>query len=161
MAIWQFVFFLVPQDKILREDGSSPLYLEQFKSRDVDTLFEEEISEEFIDYWGGGWLQLREYVSNMFPSLPSWSVDAEFFGIDGQVRVEFWKDEVICMVDARADVNKSIYFFSSLAEECKCVVILKEGGRVIAPSNLSLYEEFLKSKAYQFIQNPHKTLLDG
>lgn len=154
MAIWHFRIYLVPISGLLEVHGCIPLYLDEYKPHSVDSEFDE--NREFPNYWVGKGVSslIRARVESRYPLSGSWSEEAAMFGRDNGTRVELWTDDVVVCVDARDAVVDELRFFSDLARDADCLIVLGQDGRVIGPSLERLTRLFEGSRAYRFITDP-------
>ncbi|WP_163836659.1 hypothetical protein [Spartinivicinus ruber] len=158
MAIWQFGFYLVPTNGIIKEHGHIPPILDQYKSRDEDTSFNEE--QQFRNYWSNSDIPafVKEQISKRLPLMKSWSKEAEMYGSDDGSKVEIWEDDIICLVDARNCKYELLEILSNIAFKLDCKLVLKGCGKVIDADYQKLLKEFENSVARKFVLNPRSTL---
>lgn len=160
MAVWHFRIYLVPTSGLLKVYGCIPLSLDEYKPHSVDSEFDE--NKQYPDYWMGEGVSplIRSRVESRYPLSGSWSEEAAMFGRDNGTRVELWTDDVVVFVDAREAVVDELRFFSDLARDADCLIVLGQDGRVVGPSLERLTRLFEGSRAYRFIADPVGALSD-
>lgn len=156
MAIWQFGFFLVPYEGIIRVHGYIPSKLEQFFQYDGKS----ELKEEFYDYWGKDQINntVVESIREMLPSMKSWSDEALMFGNSESDKIEVWTDDIYCAIDVRSLNLDLISSIMKLANKLDCLIVPKESGNLICPKTAIILNEIGRSKAQRFCENPRETL---
>ncbi len=158
MAIWQFCFYLVPEQSLAKMYGEVPNEIPEYRTIGENHVVDE--SFEFPDFWKDvdGLDDIKAKVSKRMPKLNSWSCEAEMYGYDGGTKIEIWNDEVICFIDARNNDINTLKFCSIIADEFNCKIILKDNGKVIDASYFWLLKEFRDSIATSFTKDPKGTI---
>jgi hypothetical protein len=163
MAIWQFQFALIPKAGLFRAHPNGVLSLPQYKTLIDGTKSHFSENDEYLNYWEGftSWDELLRDIKAMLPLATSWSDDAKFFGESEGNRIELWRDDVLCFVDAR---NFSLVFLGailSMAQSYQCLIVLHETGELIEPTQSVVIEKMKSSRAVLFCKSPENFLRDS
>lgn len=157
MAIWQFDFFLVPTNGILKEHGEIPTILDTF----IPSLEEIDTNKTFIRYWHDAdeIVQFGNTIAKYLPEIASWSSDARMFGHEDGTKIEVWDEDVSCRIHASEFDIEWATFFSELSNAYGCKIVIKENGHVIDPTVAELTREFESSTAKRYIEDPVNTII--
>lgn len=154
MAIWQFKFFIIPKKNLLKEHEEIPNYLEEYKPRHYTDEYCED--QEFINYWNG--VDMPDNEFNLI-QIESWDDEAKMYGEKDGNKIEIWKDEFICFIDARKPNFKLLNSLIIIAKSLKCMIVLGESGKLIKPDIIDIRKYFNNSTANKFVLNQENTLI--
>lgn len=145
MALWQFDFNLIPEEKVtgiinafdVNEDS-----FEELISWEKYTLSESSIKE----------------LSQVLNPTKSWSDSIKQFGsIEGTCIKLLFEENILNEVSVRLNLKENtiedLKIIIRFAEANNAMIITKKG-ILIKPSINSMIEEIKKSKAYSFVKNP-------
>lgn len=156
MAIWQFSVSLVPIEGLLNHYGKLIEVVPEYGEMDPENPPDLDNPVDYPNYWQNAQYltDIAKRVSEILPQIESWSSEALMFGEERGNKVEIWNNDVYCRIDARSPDPNLLRLIADLAAEFKCVVVLKEGGRVVPGDVESLNIAFLESKAVNFCLDP-------
>lgn len=157
MAIYQFTFYLVPNDGIHRLHGRAVLTLPYYQGMDPATFDDE---AENPNYWEGK--DPRSYgpeFSELLQPTKSWAPEALMFAEeDSADDVELWPEECRIRLDMRN-------YDEHLARECVRIaarddlrLVMSGTGRVLPADYEKLVREMKRSTAAKFVLDPIGTL---
>jgi hypothetical protein len=158
MAYWQFQFSIVPSSGIEKVHGHQILRLPEYESRDSNEDIKD--IESFNNYWQGIDLPQGEIheLMQLLPVSQSWDDSASMFAdVDGNT-IEIWADDINCALslsNPRFDLLSQII---SIAARMRCMIILKDGGKIIAPDFAIVADEIMRSSAKKFLDDPSKLI---
>lgn len=154
MAAWQFQFSLVPEAGIKRVHGELVSALPEYGARDPDGSIKE--ITDFENYWDGIEIPpfLLQAMEDLLPERASWDSDARMFGSEGNNSIEVWSDDINCCIDMKQFEPAILATIVEIAQQAKCKIVLKEGGRVIDPVLTALVAEANRSAAKRFVEDP-------
>jgi hypothetical protein len=158
MAYWQFQFSLVPSSGIEKVHGPHVLRLAEYESRDSEKEVKD--IESFNNYWEG--IERPQSVihelTQLLPACRSWDSSASMFAdVDGN-SIEIWPDDINCALslsNPRFDLVNQIV---SIAARMKCVIVLKESGRIVNSDLAVIADEIANSSAKDLLENPSKLI---
>jgi hypothetical protein len=154
MAAWQFQFSLVPVAGIRRVHGEVVRILPEYRTHIFSAPVKE--ASDFENYWDG--IEMLpaavEVLKGLLPERVSWSGDAKMFGSEDGNSIEIWEDDINCCLDIRSFDLSLLESLVGIAQMTKCMIVLKDDGRVIDPVLVSIVDEARRSSAAKFLENP-------
>lgn len=153
MAIYQFQFVLIPSDGIARLHSGNVDFIGEYAARHIDA--EVDLDEESPNYWEGiDKKPLRHVIENLLPVCESWSEEASMYGDSEGDHIEIWNNTIDVSLDAR-NLNASLLLaILAVAQAQNCKLVLKDGGKVIAPNLEEVVAGINESSAMKFLRNP-------
>lgn len=152
MAIWQFYFVVIPQEKILPSINTSS------KIKITD--------DEGIMSWRGYYinqLSLKK-LSEILKYSKSWTDNIVQFGsVDGTCVELYYENETLIELSVRLDLrNIRLDILEVIIDFIKInnAMIVTRNGDLIKPIIKDIIEEIKKSDAYSFVKNPDTFLCD-
>jgi hypothetical protein len=158
MAYWQFQFSLVPSSGIEKVHGYQVLRLSEYESRDSDK--EVRNIESFNNYWEG--IERPPSVvyelMQLLPASRSWDESASMFADANGNSIEIWPDDINCALSL-SNLNFDLLSkIVSIARQMKCVIVLKESGKIVTPDLAVIADEVVNSSAKNLLDNPSRLI---
>lgn len=153
MSVNQFQFVLIPSYGIARLHSGNVDFIDEYAARPLD--IEVDLDEESPNYWEGiDKKPLQEAIEGLLPACDSWSDEALMYGDSGGDHIEIWDNTIDVSLDAR-NLNASLLLaIIALAQAQNCKLVLKDGGKVIAPNLDEVVAGLNESSAMKFLRNP-------
>lgn len=153
MAVYQFQFVLIPSAGISRLHAGKVDFIGEYAARDIDA--EVDLDEESPNYWEGiDKKPLQQVIEGLLPACESWSEDALMYGDSEGDHIEIWDNTVDVSLDAR-NLNASLLLaIIAAAQTQNCKLVLKDGGKVIAPNLDEVTAGLNESSAMKFLRDP-------
>ena len=159
MAVWQFVFHLVPRGGILLFHREIPTILEDFASHATENDAPKN-EDNYIDYWQGclnpedvG----REFAA-FLPVMEAWGEDSLMYGSEHGDRIEIWTDDIVVAVDMRNFNKEFISETLKIGVKLDCLAAVVPTGKVVSLRLPLLLAEIRESIAFKFCSDPVGTL---
>lgn len=153
MAVYQFQFVVIPSAGIARLHTGKVDFIGEYAARHIDA--EIDLDEESPNYWEGiDKKPMQQVIEGLLPACESWSEDALMFGDSEGDHIEIWDNTVDVSLDAR-NLNASLLFAVIAAAQIQnCKLVLKDGGKVIAPNLDEVTTSLNESSAMKFLRDP-------
>ena len=153
MAIWQFVFGLVPTQWSGKVGNGPELLVDSDGCCDLGTAWREYEPDP----------RLISLISKVLPESVSWDADLKCWGDDKGSDIQVWYEggqveSVMVRLDTRTDTERLCASVVDLAQALDCALYLQATKAIIAPDISTLGKAIAESNAARFSADPREFL---